>query len=219
MEDDKIAALKAKFSKVPDLFPQKGLIKIEEGQPLTFFVLCGDYSSKGVWVHPVGVHYVKGKQIVCSEVYSEEEKEPLPCFICERIREMRAGGIPENQVFPYLGPRKYAMNVLVVGEETSRVFLAPTQVGEEIYRTFETALIEKNSNIFDPMASTAWTVTRLKVGGKTQYSVVADPEPQLIVTGDGAKERIERILRSAANLDDRFRLPTLQEQKEAWANR
>jgi hypothetical protein len=49
---------------------KKGLVKIEEGKPLTFFVLADEYSSKGIWVHPVGVHFINEKQITCSE---EEE--------------------------------------------------------------------------------------------------------------------------------------------------
>jgi hypothetical protein len=109
---------------------KKGLVKIEEGKPLTFFVLADDYSSKGIWVHPVGVHFIKGTQIACSE----EEKVPAPCFTCERIREMRVGG---SEIFPYLGPLKYAMNVLIKGEETPRVFLAPTRVGEDIIQDFD----------------------------------------------------------------------------------
>jgi hypothetical protein len=123
---------------------------------------------------------------------------------------MRAGGASESQIFPYLGPLKYAMNVMVIGEETSRIYLAPTRVGEDIINGFDS---------FDPLKSTAYTVTRSKVAGKTQHTVVADAEPVPILTGDNSAERIARILRAAANLNDRFRLPTLQEQKEAWANR
>jgi hypothetical protein len=123
MADDKITALKAKYAKIPNLFPQKGLLKIEE---------------------------------------------------------------------------------------TSRIYLAPTRVGEDIINGFDS---------FDPLKSTAYTVTRSKVAGKTQHTVVADAEPVPILTGDNSAERIARILRAAANLNDRFRLPTLQEQKEAWANR
>jgi hypothetical protein len=217
MADDNIAALKAKYAGLSkNLFPQKGLLKIEEGKPLKFFVLCGDYSTKGFWVHPVGVHYIKGKQIVCSE----EGKEPTTtCYICERIREMRAGGLSENQIFPYLGPEKYAMNVLERGEETPRILLAPTAVGREIIETFEAVLNEEGINIFDPMKSTLWMVTRSKEAGRTQHKTDFEVEPQPIITGDNVEERIARILRAAANLNDRFRLPTLREQQEAWAKR
>jgi hypothetical protein len=88
---------------------------------------------------------------------------------------MRAGGASENQIFPYLGPEKYAMNVVVRGEEISRVFLAPTQVGLDIVRAWEEQMYdaEPSVNIFDPKASTAWTVTRSKEAGKTRYLVVA----------------------------------------------
>jgi hypothetical protein len=77
MADDKITALKAKYAKIPNLFPQKGLLKIEEGKPVTFFVLVGDYSTKGVWVHPVGVHYIKGNK---SFVPSKKRNRRLVTF-------------------------------------------------------------------------------------------------------------------------------------------
>jgi hypothetical protein len=53
----------------------------------------------------------------------------------------------------------------------------------------------------------------------TQYAVDVSLEPAPIAGGDNAKERIAKILKSAANLDCRFRLPTREEQEAAWLNR
>jgi hypothetical protein len=64
-EADRIEALKAKYVGLSEkLFPQKGLLKFEEGKPLSFYVLADEYSSKKIWYHPVGVHFIKGKLIV-----------------------------------------------------------------------------------------------------------------------------------------------------------
>jgi hypothetical protein len=220
LEKDKIALLKARMTGLSKrLFPQSDHLNIEENKPATFYVLCpeqGEYSSRGVWVYACGVHFIRKaeKQIVCSEI-----EEAGPCFICEKIREMKARGSKENDIFQFLGSVKYAMNVLVRGEEKPRVFLAPGKVGEEIIRTWKAALDEENLNIFDPLASTAWTVIRSKDGGKTRYEVDFEEIPAPIVTGDDVETRIARILKSAANLDQRFRLPTQKEQMSAWSNR
>jgi hypothetical protein len=219
MADDKIAALKAKYAKIPPIIIKKGEIKLEDNKPITFFVLVpetGEYSKRGIWVRPLGVHFIKGRgttaQIVCSKL--EEPSEP--CYICERISELKAQG---KDVFKYLAPEKYAMNVLEQGEETPRVFLVPTAVGKEIIETFERCLNEEDINIFDPMKSTLWTVTRFKQEGITQHKTDFEVEPQPIITGDNVEERISRILRAAANLDLYYKRFTLQEQKDAWANR
>jgi hypothetical protein len=38
---------------MPKLFPDKnGMLTIEDNKPVTFFVLLGDYSTKGGWIHP-----------------------------------------------------------------------------------------------------------------------------------------------------------------------
>jgi hypothetical protein len=210
-EDPVVTRLKVKYAAMPPLFPQSDYLTIEENKPVTFFVLCDEYSSKGVWVHPVGVHFVNKKQIVCSEV-----AKAGPCFICEQIREMEKQRVPEPQIFRVRAPEKYAMNVLIKGETRSRVFLAPRTVAEEIVGAFESN-IAKNINIFDPLAATPWTVTRLKQSdGQTQYTVEAAFESLRIVTGDNAEERIAKILRCGANLDDRFRLVSRSEQESAW---
>jgi hypothetical protein len=207
--EDRIAALKAKYAKIPPIITKKGGIKLEDNKPITFFVLfpeTGEYSKRGIWVRPLGVHFVKGKQIVCSKL--EETSEP--CYICERIDELRAQG---KDVFPYLAPEKYAMNVLERGEGTSRVFLAPSAVGREIIEIFDAGLHEENTNIFDPMKSTVWTVTRFKQDGTTQHTTDFEVEPVPIITGDNIEERISRILRAGANLDLHFKRLTLQEQR------
>lgn len=61
----------------------------------------------------------------------------------------------------------------------------------------------------DPMASTAFTVTWSKQEGKTKYAVDRNVNPTPIITGDNVEERIARILKSAENLDMRFKLPIL----------
>jgi hypothetical protein len=131
---------------------KRGLVKIEEGKPLTFFVLADDYSSKGIWVHPVGVHFIKGKRIACSE----EEKVPAPCFICERIRDMRAGG---SEVFPY--PRlveKRDERSDQGGGNTSCV--SRTHESRRGYiQDFDDG-IKNDINIFEPSKSTAYNLTR-----------------------------------------------------------
>jgi hypothetical protein len=99
------------------------------------------------------------------------------------------------------------MNVLVRGEETSKVYLAPASVGEKIFNIWEAVLNEENINIFDPMASYAFTVTRSKQGAETRYEVDFDVNPTPIITGENLEERIARILKLAANLDERFKLP------------
>jgi hypothetical protein len=99
------------------------------------------------------------------------------------------------------------MNVLIKGEETPRVFLAPRTVGQEIIRIWEGVLNEDVINIFDPMASTAFTISRSKQGGETRYEVDFDVNPTPIITGENVEERIARILKSAANLDERFKVP------------
>jgi hypothetical protein len=213
-EDPLVTRLKAKYATMAPLFRQSDYLTIEENKPVTFFVLSEEYSSKGVWVHPVGVHFVNKKQIVCSEV-----AEACPCLICEKIREMEKQGVPEPQIFRVRGPEKYAMNVVIKGESRSRVFLAPRTVAAEIVGAFESE-IAKNVNIFDPLAATPWTVTRLKKSdGQTQYTVSAGLESFPILTGDNAEEKIAKILRSGANLDERFRLPTRSEQELAWSQR
>ena len=207
--------LKLKYAAMPPLFSQSDYLNIEENKPVTFFVLCEQYTSKGtVWFLPVGVHFVSKRQIVCAEV-----AEADPCFVCEKIREMEKQGVPESEIFRVRGPRKYAMNVLVRGEQSPRVFLAPATVGTEIVATWEAALNEENVNIFDSMASTAWTVTRTKEGRNTHYNTDFAVELVPIITGDNVEARITTILKSAANLDSRFRLPTREEQEAAWRNR
>jgi hypothetical protein len=179
-------------------------------------VLVGDcdYSTKNGWVHPVGVHFLgKRKFIVCSEL----EKVPAPCFICEKIRELQAQNRP---VFKYLGPQKYAMNVLEKGSEKPLVYLAPATVGTEIINAFEGMIKETPPvNIFDPLASVAWTVSRSKVNGETHYIVDCDENSAPIITGENVEERIQKILKSATNLDDRFKVSTRAEAETAWALR
>jgi hypothetical protein len=78
--------LKAKWAAVSNLFPNKG-------------------GMLGMWYHPVGVHWVDKKQIVCREI-----AEAGPCSVCERIREMESQGLPESDIVKIRGPLKFAMS-------------------------------------------------------------------------------------------------------------
>lgn len=195
--------LKARLAKSSVLASRSNsLLKITDDEPVTFFVLAGDYSSKAGFVHPVGLHYDENrKQIVCREV-----ADAGICKMCERIRSMEKQGMPESQIFPLRGPKKFAMNVLVKGELASQIYFAPDSVFDEMLRSWE-ALEAEKINIFDPMASRAWTVTRSKRDGRAHYQVSLAKDPMPIVTGDHAEERIEKILKSVADLDVRFKLP------------
>jgi hypothetical protein len=218
---DNIESLKARTAGfAAKLFPKRGLLQIEDDKPLSFHVLCpesGEYTSQGgIWYRGVGIHYITRARarIVCSEV---EKAAAEPCYICERLREMRTRG--EN-TFRFEGPLKIAMNILEVGTEVPRVFLAVRTVGDVIIKGWEEN-INNGIDIFDPTNSRRWTVTRSKAAdsGRIEYQVEADPVPSPIVTGDDVEIQISRILRAGANLDREFRLSTLQEQKEAWSKR
>jgi hypothetical protein len=201
-----IDMLKAKIAAMPKLFPdKKGTLAITDNLPVTFFVLLDpdrDFSTKGMWYHPVGVHWQDGKQIVCREL-----EQAGPCSVCQRIGEMERQGVPETTIFKLRAPMKIAMNILVRGEEVPKVFLAPMTAGRRIIDLWETVLNEDVINIFDPLASHAFTVIRSKQNGRTQWDVDPDLTPAPIVTGPDAEKRIARILKSAANLDVRFQLP------------
>jgi hypothetical protein len=122
---------------------------------------------------------------------------------------MERRGVPEQPtIFKLRASMKVAMNILG-GEEIQKVFLAPMTVGQEIIRNWETVLNEDVINIFDPLASHAFTVLRSKQDGKTQYNVDSDLTPEPIVRGSGVEERIAKILKSAANLDEQFKLPNV----------
>jgi hypothetical protein len=85
-----IAMLKARFAAMPKLFPDKnGMLTIEDNKPVTFYVLIGEFSSKGMWYHPVGVHWVDNKQIVCSEVAAAGPVESASEFARWRGKDCR----------------------------------------------------------------------------------------------------------------------------------
>jgi hypothetical protein len=207
-------SLKAKYAAVPSLFSGSDYLNVAVGKPVTFYPLCEEYTSKStLWYLPVGVHFVNKRQVVCSQVAGAG-----PCYVCERIREMEKRGVPESEIFRVRGPAKYAMNVLVKGELSPRVFLAPATVAGEIVDAWK-GMLDENINIFDPLASTAFTVTRSNQGEDTRYEVDCDVNSTPIVSGEDAEGRIAKILKSAANLDHRFRLSTWEEQEAVWRNR
>jgi hypothetical protein len=199
-----ISSIRAKLGKSKVLSERSNsMLTIEDNEPVTFFVLFGNFSSSEFGVfHPVGLHYVHKQQIVCREIASAGV-----CSVCERIREMEKQGIPESQIFPIRGPLKYAMNVLVEGELSPLIFLATKAVGEEIIGTSQTEYARDGVNVFDPAASWTWTVTRSKRDGRAHYEVDRNETPKPIVTGEKAEEKIEMILKMAANLDERFKVP------------
>jgi hypothetical protein len=114
---------------------------LKGSKPLTFFVLADDYSSKGIWLHPVGVHFIKGKQVACSE----KEKVPAPCFY------LRTDSRDESR-----GERSLALRRLVEmrdelsdqgGGNTSCVSRTH-EIGENIIQDFDDG-IKNDINIFD----------------------------------------------------------------------
>ena len=59
-----IDMLKARIAGMSKLFPDKhGMLSIEDNKSVSFFVLVDEYSSKGYWYHPVGVHWDSKKQV------------------------------------------------------------------------------------------------------------------------------------------------------------
>jgi hypothetical protein len=123
-----ITNLKYNFPSIPkSLSDKNGMLTIVDKKPVTFYVLIGEFSSKGMWYHPVGV-----------SLGGQEADRLLggcrgwACRVCERIREMERQGLAESYIFKIRGPLKYAVNVVVKAEETPRVFLATQKVGEEI---------------------------------------------------------------------------------------
>jgi hypothetical protein len=95
------------------------------------------------------------------------------------------------------------------------VYLAPATVAGEIDRVWKEMLAE-NLDAFNPQGSVAWIVTR---ADRDRYDTDWKVELEPIVTGDDAEARIETILRTAVNLDERCRVSTLEEAKAAWVNR
>jgi hypothetical protein len=77
----RVPSLSSWFSKPGDS------IAIIDNITITFYVLFGNYSSKGVFAHRCGCHFIDHKMTVCSEI-----EEAGPCQICERIRTMKAAG-------------------------------------------------------------------------------------------------------------------------------
>jgi hypothetical protein len=190
-------------------------LKLEYGKPYSFFVLYGNYSSEGpVWNYPVGIHFIKGivstARIVCTEV-----TKGTPCYICEQLAEMRARA--EN-TYRFEGPAKYAMNILVRGEEIPRVFVAPATVAAEIRRVLMEG-VEAGIDFLDPKASVAWSVIRSKQDGETRFTTTWADELEPIITGDDMEAHIERIIQSGVKLDQKFKLPGPGDATVAWASR
>jgi gp32 DNA binding protein like len=222
-------------------------LRIEENKPTTLFILVGGsdsfpdtaadgYSSKGIWVHPIGTHFL-GRRIGCTNL-----SNPNSCFICEQVRELEAKFTAlkqdrdevtksdpdegnkmllqvqecEKQLQSIRCQERYAINVLVKGQDIPVVYEAPKSVAEPIYQMFETALTEDGFNIFDPLQAIAFTISKAGKGLATKYSVTPSPRPLSIITGERQDERIKKALLAAANFDEKYKIPTRTEQVTAW---
>lgn len=234
-----INELKAKYAQVAGKVitnRRDNFFRVESNKPVTFFVLLSEYSSRGVWIHPVATHFL-GRRYSCSNVV-----EPNSCYICEQLAAMeeelvamkheceevqkteplqaqqRAVQITEfeKRIQSARAQEKYAFNILVKGEETPRIFEAPKSVAGPIVQVFETVLEEENINIFDPLAATAFTVTKEGENLLTRYKVLTAPRPTAILTGEDRDARIERVIQSGFNLDERYKIPTRAELVTAW---
>jgi hypothetical protein len=199
-------------------------------------VVPDGYSSIGTWIRPIGTHFL-GKRIGCSNI-----SEPNSCYICEQIKELEETLTAlkqdrdrvmktdpdegdqmllnvqefEKQIQSIRCQEKYAFNCLVKGTDLPIVYEAPKSVVDPIYNMFLSALNEDGINIFDPMQSTAFTVTRVGKGLSTKYTVMPSPRPAAIITGEGREERIKKALLAGTNFDEMYKMPTRTEQVTAW---
>jgi hypothetical protein len=236
-----IDELKAKYSAIAGKVitsRRDNFFRIESNKPVTFFVLLAEYSSRGVWIHPVATHFL-GRRYSCSNVV-----EPNSCYVCEqlvaleeeltvmkqeceekqKISPLEAQQLAvqiaefEKRIQSARAQEKYAFNILVKGEEIPRIFEAPKSVAGPIVQVFETVLEEENINIFDPLAATAFTVTKEGENLLTRYKVLTAPRPIAILTGEDRDGRIERVIAAGFNLDERYKIPTRTELVTAWEN-
>jgi hypothetical protein len=170
--------------------------------------------------------------------------EPNSCYICEQLAALEEELITmkhecedkqkiapleaqqlavqitefEKRIQSARAQEKYAFNILVKGEEIPRIFEAPKSVAGPIVQVFETVLEEENINIFDPLAATAFTVTKEGENLLTRYKVLTAPRPTAILTGEDRDARIERVIAAGFNLDERYKIPTRTELVTAWDN-
>ena len=236
-----INELKAKYAAISGKVitnRRDNFFKLEANRPATFFVLLSEYSSRGVWIHPIATHFL-GRRYSCSNI-----TEANSCYICEQLlvleeelaslkaecdekaksnpNEAAALGVQinefEKRISSARAQEKYAFNILVKGEEIPRIFEAPKSVAGPIVQVFETVLEEENINIFEPTAATAFTVTKEGENLLTRYKVITAPRPVPILTGENRDERIAKVIAAGFNLDERYKLPTADELRTAWDN-
>lgn len=248
-----VEELKQAYAKLPGkLIPDRrdAFFKIEENKPVTLFVLAGGcesfpdikpegYSSRGVWVHPIGTHFLSGKRTLCTDV-----TDPNSCFICEQLRTLEenlegfkeeaarllkedetseeASSIlkrveeQEEELKKIRRQDRFVMNVLVKGKEVPTIYEAPKTVADAIWNMFDRSLMEDGINILDPMQATSFTIERKGKGLNTKYSITPSPRGVAIITGADQVEKIKKALNSAADLDSRYKLPTRAVQLKAW---
>jgi hypothetical protein len=236
-----IEELKAKYAAISGKVitsRRDNFFKLEQNKPVTFYVLLSEYSSRGVWIHPIATHFL-GRRYSCSNI-----TEPNSCYICEQLLlleeelgvlkqecEEKSKLIPaeaqaltiqinefEKRIQSARAQEKYAFNILVKGEEVPRIFEAPKSVAGPIVQVFETVLEEEGINIFDPLASTAFTVSKEGENLLTRYKVITSPRPAPILTGEDRDARIAKVIAAGFNLDERYKLPTTTELRTAWEN-
>jgi hypothetical protein len=212
--------------------------KLESNKPVTFYILLSEYSSRGVWIHPIATHFL-GRRYGCSNI-----TDPNSCYICEQLllleeelavlkgeceekqktnpHEAQALAVQitefEKRIQSARAQEKYAFNILVKGEEIPRIFEAPKSVAGPIVQVFETVLAEENINIFEPTAATAFTVSKEGENLLTRYKVITSPRPAPILTGEDREARIAKVIAAGFNLDERYKLPTTTELRTAWEN-
>jgi hypothetical protein len=236
-----IDELKAKYAAISGKVitsRRDNFFKLESNRPVTFFVLLGEFSSRGVWIHPIATHFL-GRRYSCSNI-----TEPNSCYICEQLIlleeelaslkaecEEKQKSNPheaaslviqinefEKRIQSARAQEKYAFNILVKGEEIPRIFEAPKSVAGPIVQVFETVLEEENINIFDPVAATAFTVSKEGENLLTRYKVITAPRPVPILTGENREERIAKVISAGFNLDERYKLPSTDELRTAWTS-
>jgi hypothetical protein len=200
-------------------------------------IVTGGYSSKGLgWVHPIDTHFLN-KRIVCTKISG-----PTGCFICDRLKGLEEDLAAfkqdtdevtrtdpdkgnkmllqaqdyEKQMQDIGCHQKYAINILVKGQDVPVTYEADKSLAKQINQMFETSLKEDGINIFDPLLATTFTVTKVGKGLAAKYTVIPSPRPEPIITGERQEERIKAALLAGINFDEMYTVHSRTEQIAAW---
>jgi hypothetical protein len=186
--------------------------------------------------HPIDTHFLK-KRIVCTYI-----SDPTSCYICERLKGLEEDLAAlkqdtdevtrtdpgrgnkmlsqaqdyEKQMQDIACHQKYAINILVKGQDVPVVYEADKRLAGQINQVFETSLKEDGINIFDPLLATAFTVTKIGKGLATKYTVIPSPRPEPIITGERQEERIKAALLAGIDFDEMYTVHSRTEQIAAW---